>query len=141
MKLLERIKNLFRPEGKISDGYHTFDELYQYRMLYNAGFFNMLAALPGNPYNVHKSVRHNNGDLCFGGGWFIVMATLPTGQISNHYELCNWNLFHVCERMVADKWDGHTSENVANRLWNLFNYPSRLSALWKNQILSYFEKH
>lgn len=29
--------------GEISDGYHTFNELYRYRMLYNAAFFNELA--------------------------------------------------------------------------------------------------
>ena len=29
--------------GEVSDGYHTFNELYRYRMLYNAAFFNLLA--------------------------------------------------------------------------------------------------
>lgn len=38
MKLLQRLKNLFLPEGEVSDGFHTFDELYHYRMLYNAAF-------------------------------------------------------------------------------------------------------
>ena len=33
MKLLQRLKNLFLPEGEISDGFHSFDELYHYRML------------------------------------------------------------------------------------------------------------
>ena len=37
MKLLQRLKNLFLPEGKISDGFHSFDELYHYRMLYTRG--------------------------------------------------------------------------------------------------------
>lgn len=80
MKLLQRLKNLFLPEGKVSDGFHSFDELYHYRMLYNAAFFNSL----GERYEVHKSYRHADGELCFGGGWFIVMANLPTGQVSNH---------------------------------------------------------
>lgn len=70
MKLLQRLKNLFLPEGKISDGFHSFDELYHYRMLYNAAFFNSLEG----KYEVHKSYRHADGELCFGGGWFIVMA-------------------------------------------------------------------
>jgi hypothetical protein len=63
MKLLQRIKNLFLSDDKISDGCHTFDELYHYRMLYNAAFFNSL----GGKYEVHKSYRHANGELCFGG--------------------------------------------------------------------------
>lgn len=98
-------------KGEISDGYHTFNELYYYRMLYNAAFFNML------PKEwVHKSKRHNDGEECFGGGWFIVIANLPTGQISNHYELKDWDLFQIPEREVADKWDGHTPQEAADRL-------------------------
>ena len=97
--------------GKVSDGYHTFNELYYYRMLYNAAFFNLL------PKEwVHKSKRHHTGEECFGGGWFIVMANLPTGQISNHYELKDWDLFQVPEKEFADEWDGHTPQEAAERL-------------------------
>lgn len=98
-----------------SDGYHTFKELYEYRLLYNAGFFNELA-IQGLS-NVHKSKKHNDGEFCFGGGWFIVMAQLPTGQISNHYEMKYWNLFRIPEQELADKWDGHTPQDVVRRLW------------------------
>ena len=97
--------------GEVSDGYHTFNELYYYRMLYNAAFFNLL------PKEwVHKSKRHHTGEECFGGGWFIVMANLPTGQISNHYELKDWDLFKVPEKEIADEWDGHTPQEAADRL-------------------------
>lgn len=97
--------------GEVSDGYHTFNELYYYRLLYNAAFFNLL------PKEwVHKSKRHHTGEECFGGGWFIVMANLPTGQISNHYELKDWDLFKVPEREFADEWDGHTPQEAAERL-------------------------
>lgn len=98
--------------GEVSDGYHTFNELYYYRMLYNAAFFNLL------PKEwVHKSKRHHTGEECFGGGWFIVMANLPTGQISNHYELKDWDLFKVPEKEFADEWDGHTPQEAAKRLY------------------------
>lgn len=97
--------------GEVSDGYHTFNELYYYRMLYNAAFFN---ALP--KHMVHKSKRHHTGEECFGGGWFIVMANLPTGQISNHYELKDWRLFNIPEKEFADEWDGHTPKQAAERL-------------------------
>ena len=97
--------------GDVSDGYHTFNELYYYRMLYNAAFFNLL------PKEwVHKSKRHHTGEECFGGGWFIVMANLPTGQISNHYELKDWDLFQIPEKEFADEWDGHTPQEAAERL-------------------------
>ena len=97
--------------GEVSDGYHTFNELYYYRMLYNAAFFNLLPK-----WWVHKSKRHHTGEECFGGGWFIVMAELPTGQISNHYELKDWDLFQVPEKEIADEWDGHTPQEAAERI-------------------------
>lgn len=112
MKFLQRIKNLFLPEEEMSDGYHTFNELYNYRLLYNAAFFNSL----NGKYNVHKSYRHSDGQLCFGGGWFIVMADLPTGQISNHYKISEWNLFNIPVKERADIWDGHTPTEAADRL-------------------------
>lgn len=97
-----------------SDGFHTFKELYEYRLLYNAGMFNSIKDDRG--VEVFKSKKHNDGEDCFGGGWFIVMANLPTGQISNHYELKDWDLFQIPEYVVADKWDGHTPQDVADRL-------------------------
>ena len=97
-----------------SDGYHTFRELYRYRMLYNAAFFNMIARHTNIP--VVKSHRHGDGEPCFGGGWFIAMAQLPTGQVSNHYEDRFWELFRVPEAEKAPEWDGHTPNDAADRL-------------------------
>lgn len=99
-----------------SDGYHTFKELYEFRLLYNAALFNEWAAQ--EKFDVHKSQRHNDGELCFGrDDYFIVVATLPTGQISNHYPMSDWELFK-CKAVEKAKaqWDGHTSQDVARRL-------------------------
>lgn len=120
-----------------SDGYHTFNELYEFRKIYNAALFNEWAKqktetgkmLLRNPsiietiskYDVHKSWRHNDGELCFGGGWFIVVAVLPSGQISNHYKAEDWDLFKIPEVEKAKyKFDGHTSQDVIERLIKLF---------------------
>jgi len=101
--------------GNISDGYHTFDELYNFRKVYNAALFNEWAKT--GKYDVHKSARHHDGELCFGGGWFIVVAMLPTGQISNHYEDRDWDLFKIPESIKAKyEFDGHTPADVLNRL-------------------------
>lgn len=118
MKLLQRIKNIFLPEDKVSDGYHSFEELYKYRMLYNAAFFNSIK----DKYNVYKSRKHSDGELCFGGGWFIVIAELPTGQISNHYNMEDWLLFKIPVKEKADPWDGHTPEEAASRLTLFLSY-------------------
>lgn len=100
-----------------SDGYHTFKELYEFRMLYNAAFFN--EAYAQGKYSVHKSKKHSDGENCFGGGWFIVVATLPDGDISNHYEIKYWDIFKCEEKETAKIWDGHTTKDVCNRLYKL----------------------
>lgn len=100
--------------GSTSDGYHTFDELYAYRMAYNAALFNQWAAL--GLYEVHKSWKHSDGEPCFGGGWFIVVAQLPTGQISNHYKTDHWKLFRCEVRETGALYDGHTPQIALQRL-------------------------
>lgn len=101
--------------GEVSDGYHTFNELYRYRMLYNAAFFNALAK--EGSIKMCKSRRHSDGEKCFGSDdWFIVMAILPTGQISNHYESKYWDLFNIPESGMAFEYDGHTPNEAADRI-------------------------
>jgi hypothetical protein len=108
---------VLRPvDGKVSDGFHTFDELYRHRMLLNAGLFRLMKVWPGMGYDPHKSLLHSDGSVPFGGEFFIVVAQLPTGQISYHYPLEHWDLFDIPERPKAAPWDGHTSEQAANRL-------------------------
>lgn len=105
--------------GEVSDGFHTFNELYRYRMLYNAALFSHWATHDRHGmlhHEVHKSWRHHDGKPCFFGGWFIVMATLPTGQISNHYPAEHWDLFRIPATETADEWDGHTPTEAADRL-------------------------
>lgn len=104
--------------GSVSDGYHTMDELYEFRKMYNACLFNEWAEQ--GKYEVHKSTKHYEGDECFGGGWFIAVAVLPTGQISNHYEMKDWDLFN-CEKVEKAKYpfDNHKSRDVIKRLSEL----------------------
>lgn len=100
--------------AQISDGYHTMAELYDYRAAYNALAFNEWAE--ASLYDVHKSWRHHDGELCFGGGWFVVMAELPTGQISNHYPAHLWDWFQIESRPVAAEWDSHTPADALRRI-------------------------
>lgn len=98
-----------------SDGYHTFAELYEFRKMFNAALFNEWAIQ--KKYDVHKSKKHNDGTLCFDGEYFIVVAILPTGQISNHYKLEDWELFQVTETEKAKyPFDNHTDKDVIARL-------------------------
>lgn len=127
--IAEHIEN----KGKISDTFHTFDELYDFRKMYNAALFNEWASEyiknvnlgwmtlqeenTEPKYDVHKSLRHFDGEECFGGGWFIVLAMLPTGQISNHYPISDWDLFKLPVTHKAKyEYDGHTPSDVLERL-------------------------
>jgi len=112
-EMLHKIANEVEDfQANPSDGYHTMAELYEYRMLYNAAF----AYLAQAEHTVTKSYRHWDGELCFGGGWFIVTMQLPQGQVSNHYESKYWDLFRVRYVMRAPQWDGHTPKEAADRL-------------------------
>ena len=104
--------------GEMTDDYHSFNELYEFRKMYNAALFNEWAI--SDKYSVHKSEYHNDGEKCFGGDWFIVSAMLPDGLISNHYELKDWSLFRVqsVEKALFE-FDGHTSDDVLDRLKNV----------------------
>ena len=103
--------------GSVSDGYHTFDELYEYRKAYNAALFNEWSR--NRTYPVQRSISHSDGSPCFGGGWFIVVAQTPFGQISNHYELKDWDLFHDVSAVDCPmEYDGHTPKQALERLIN-----------------------
>jgi len=106
--------------GNTSDGYHTFNELYEFRMMYNAALFNEWA-LAGK-YNTHKAKHHYTGEPCFKGEVFVVVAMLPTGQISNHYGLEYWDLFDIpAYDKVLWSYDGHNPQDTVNRLKQLLS--------------------
>ena len=96
--------------GEMSDGYHTFNGLYYQRMV-------LFAALV-KAYNskAWKSWKHEDGEPCFGGGWFIVGIDTPQGSYTYHYEAKDFDLFECEELPVAKHWDGHTEEDVTRLL-------------------------
>lgn len=96
--------------GEMSDGYHTFNGLYYQRMVLFAALVN---AYNGNAW---KSWKHEDGEPCFGGGWFIVGIDTPQGIYTYHYEDEYWNWFKCKELPVAKHWDGHTEEDVTRLL-------------------------
>lgn len=99
----------------INEQNETIQELYDFRLVYNALLFNEWAK--NGKYEVYKSKRHYDGELCFDGEWFIVVGILPTGQVTNHYPIRNWNDFKIPEyEKVKDEFDGHTSTDVLLRL-------------------------
>lgn len=94
---------------KISDGYHTFADLYEQRLI-------LSAALTKNNPNAWKSKRHEDGSVPFGGGWFIIGFDTDEGCYTYHYELKDWDLFQCKELDKGKPWDGHTSKDVRRLL-------------------------
>ena len=94
----------------LSDGFHTFRQLYYQRMMLFATIVRQ------NKDKAWKSLRHEDGELCFGGGWFIVGIDTPEGSYTYHYEDNYYSLFD-CEELERGKhWDGHTEKDVTRLL-------------------------
>lgn len=94
---------------KMSDGYHTFADLYEQRLI-------LSAALAKNNPHAWKSKRHEDGSVPFGGGWFIMGFDTDEGCYTYHYELKDWDLFQCKELEKGKPWDGHTSKDVRRLL-------------------------
>jgi len=101
------------PESGIedmSDGYHTFRDLYYQRMVLFA------TIVKQNKELAWKSLRHEDGELCFDGDWFIVGITTPEGEYTYHYKIEYFNLFDCVELERGKHWDGHTEKDVTRLL-------------------------
>lgn len=94
----------------LSDGFHTFRQLYYQRMMLFA------TIVKQNKDKAWKSLRHEDGELCFGGGWFIVGIDTPEGIYTYHYEDNFYSLFDCEELECAKHWDGHTGKDVTRLL-------------------------
>ena len=94
----------------LSDGFHTFRQLYYQRMVLFA------AIVRQNKDKAWKSLRHEDGELCFGGGWFIVGIDTPEGSYTYHYEDSYFSLFDCEELECGKRWDGHTEKDVTRLL-------------------------
>jgi hypothetical protein len=101
-------------DDEVSDGYHTFGELYDHR---RALFAALTRAYPELSWRSKQ--HHPDDDPMFEGGYFIVGMHLPTGQISYHYKLPHWDDYDVVPELDhAPKWDGHNASDVVDRLLN-----------------------
>ena len=108
--------------GELSDGFHTFNGLYEQRMILFA------ALVKAYKNKAWKSYRHEDGEYCFGGGWFIVGIDTPEGSYTYHYENKYWDMFDCIDLPRAKHWDGHTEADAETRLMSL--EPERKKGKW-----------
>lgn len=103
-------KYVFNVEGKqqISDGYHTFEELYYHRMILFSVICNQ------NKSRAWKSKLHDDGTMF--DDYFIVGITTEEGEYTYHYHMDYWSHFDVTEIDRAPVWDGHKPEDITRLL-------------------------
>ena len=104
--------------GEVSDGFHTFNGLYEQRMILFA------ALVKAYKDKAWKSYRHADGEYCFGGGWFIVGIDTPEGSYTYHYENKYWDMFDCMELPISKPWDGHNEADAKTRLMSLQPEPA-----------------
>ena len=90
--------------GELSDGYHSYNELYAHRMQLFA------VVCKQNQAQAWKSKQHHDKPMY--PGYFIVGVETPMGQFTYHYPMLHWGMFQVRELDKAPEWDGHTADDV-----------------------------
>lgn len=111
--------------GMISDGYHTFDELYKHRIRNYMTVCKLVSDIYASLLRtkespVWMSEKHSDGSVW--DGWFILgIFSEPGEQITYHLPTSKWD---ECKRFAkvvdqAPEYDGHTSADVLERLSKL----------------------
>lgn len=105
--------------GNITDGYHTFNELYEHRHLLYLAFLKYHRDHQGG----WKARLHQDGSAY--DGWFLVGTELNGKQISYHLPDRLWDkAWWLPEYDRAPvEFDGHTSDDVLQRLSEWLDLP------------------
>ena len=103
-RILNKLQALKEDIGEMSDGSHTFNELYHHRMVLFSLFCNSHKDI------AWKSWKHDDGTMY--DDYFIVGVTTPEGDYSYHYHKSNWDYFDVKELPNAPKYDGHKPSDI-----------------------------
>ena len=118
--------HIFRgpPDMTVSDGYNTMDELYDHRIRL---WITLCRAI--SEYNCDycleefgEKVNHNVWkSLLRSDGWFILGHGKAAGhQMTYHIPEKYWDECDFAETLErAPEYDGHTSEDVLDRITNL----------------------
>lgn len=118
-------ENGYLDANLISDGYHTFGELYEHRITLFIAYCKILSNLfsperiSGSKNIIWRSKLHSDGSEF--KGWFMLGIYKEKGeQITYHLPISEWENTNFAETLdKAPEWDGHTSEDVLTRLKNL----------------------
>ena len=111
--------------GQVTDGYHTFDELYEHR--------HMLWIMVCKRYGsmAWRARKHSDGSMY--EGWFVLgLGAAPGRQLTYHLPLRLWDLCDgIIELSQAPEFDGHTSNDVLGRLKAILMGDEPLEYKWQ----------
>lgn len=74
-------------KGAVSDGFHTFDELYEHRVALFCALVSAISSIDAEKGALDRagwSRCHDDGEPCFGGGWLIAWISTDDGEIRYH---------------------------------------------------------
>lgn len=121
-EIVEEINNLTNSlsehkgldRSKLSDGYHTFEELYEHRNL-------LFIVLTKSISDSRKYKFKKNHDGSEYEGWFGVCILIDTDefeteQISYHLPMKYWDMVNAVDVGINKYYDGHSSKDVIERL-------------------------
>lgn len=107
--------------GQLSDGYHSFDELYEHRLFLFISLCNLLisSGVWNHDTKPWKSRKHSDGSEW--EGWFVAGIGTANGRTLT-YHLPNrlWDELDVETVEKAPEFDGHTPNDVLQRLADKF---------------------
>lgn len=106
-KTISNIKKKSNIIEEPHDDYHTMNELYDHRTV----LFAIICKFSDKSW---KSKKHSDGTS--EDGWFIAGIETPYGQITYHQKEEYWELFQCKELYTAPEYDGHTPDDVLERL-------------------------
>jgi hypothetical protein len=105
--------------GSTSDGYHTFDELYEHRIVLYLALCRQLVDQGVKQLRPWRSLLHSDGTSF--DGWFILgIGKEPGEQITYHLPMSRWGETFFAETLPkAPEFDGHTPKDVLERIGRL----------------------
>ena len=102
----------------ISDGYHTFGELYTHRYLLYIALCKSLHRIAPD-LEIWKSIKHSDGTII--KNWFVLGIFKESGnQITYHLPIKYWDTCPFAQALdKAPDYDQHSSYDVLDRLEKL----------------------
>ena len=103
-------------KGSLSDGYHTYNELYEHRMI------------------LFSIICNQNEDGTMYENYFIAGIKTPEGQYTYHYHMDHWDKFEVLELEKAPKWDGHKPSDIT-RLYSILKKDNKMIEIIEEEYI------